>query len=76
MSLDVQLRIRAILAGYVGIPAESFEMEKSLDLDYDMDSTELTEIAKTIESEFALSIDKSTRRSWESGADIAVFVAA
>ena len=74
MSVDVQLRIRAILAKYVGIPAESFDMDKSLDLDYDIDSTELTEIAKTIESEIALSIDKSTRRCWESGAGIVAFV--
>jgi acyl carrier protein len=68
------MRIRAMLAGYVGIPAEDFQMEKSLDVDYDMDSTELTEIAKTIEAEFSLSIDKSTRSSWESGADIAAYV--
>lgn len=74
MSMDAQLTIRRILAEYVGVPAENFEMDKSLELDYDLDSTELTEIAKRVESEFGLSIDKSTRRSWESGADIAMFV--
>lgn len=74
MSIHAQLRIRRILAEYVGVPAEKFEMEKSLELDYDLDSTELTEIAKRVESEFGLSIDKSTQRTWERGADIAMFV--
>lgn len=74
MSIHAQLKIRQILAEYVGVPAENFEMERSLELDYDLDSTELTEIAKRVETEFGLSIDKSTRRSWESGADIARFV--
>lgn len=74
MSGDMWMRIRAMLADYVGVPAEGFEMEKSLDLDYDMDSTELTEIAKKIEVEFSLSIDKSARSDWETGADIARFV--
>lgn len=74
MSDDVWMRIRAILADYVGIPAEGFDMETSLDLEYDMDSTELTEIAKKIEVEYALSIQKSTRSTWERGADIAAFV--
>lgn len=74
MSDDVRMRIRAMLADYVGVPPDGFEMGKSLDLDYDMDSTELTEIARKIEAEFALSIDKSARSSWETGADIAAFV--
>lgn len=74
MSGDVWMRIKAMLADYVGVPPDGFEMEKSLDLAYDMDSTELTEIAKKIEVEFSLSIDKSARSDWETGADIATFV--
>jgi acyl carrier protein len=74
MPADVWMRMRAMLARYVEVPEEDFEMGKSLDLHYDMDSTELTEIAKTIEAEFSLSIDKSTRSAWETGADIAAFV--
>lgn len=75
MTEAVQARIRAMLADYVGIPPEAFDMAASLDLEYDMDSTELTEVARTIEAEFGLGIDKSVRSSWERGADIARFVA-
>ena len=76
MADNVWLTVRDLLADYVGVPAEDFQMEKSLDLDYAMDSTELTEFARQIESRFALSIAKSQRSSWERGEDVAAFVRA
>lgn len=75
MNADVTKVIQEMIAGYVGVPANDVDMSANLDLEYDMDSTELTDFAQLIEKRFSISIDKSHRQIWETGGDIAVFVA-
>ncbi|WP_423391433.1 acyl carrier protein [Burkholderia sp. LMG 21824] len=75
MNADVTKVIQEMIAGYLGLQASDVDMSADLDLEYDMDSTELTDFAQLIEKRFSISIDKSHRRSWETGCDIAAFVA-
>jgi acyl carrier protein len=50
-------------------------MDADLDIEYDMDSTEMTEFAKKIEQKYGISIQRSERQDWVSGSDICKFVA-
>lgn len=74
MAGDVTETIRSILASYIGIAAQEFEMNKYLSVEYEMDSTELVDVAKRIEQQFAITIDKFARKQWATGDDIAQFV--
>ncbi|MBY5775258.1 hypothetical protein HFN63_35440 [Rhizobium leguminosarum] len=66
--------LRTMLANYVDIPVETFDMSEDLDLTYDMDSTELTEFAKNLTCKYGLAIQKSDRADWRTGNDIVAFI--
>ena len=69
-------QVRELLASYVdAVPAE-FQMDASLDLVYDMDSTELTELAKKIGQRFGVRATSSQRDDWNTGDDICRFLEA
>jgi acyl carrier protein len=69
-------QVRELLAGYVDLAPAEFQMDASLDRAYDMDSTELTELAKKIEQRFGVRATKSQRDDWNTGADICRFLQA
>ena len=67
-------QIRELLAGYVDAAPAEFQMDASLDLVYDMDSTELTELAKKIAQRFGVRATGSQRDDWNTGDDICRFL--
>lgn len=69
-------QVRALISAYIEIEEDKFDMSADLDLEYDMDSTELTEFAKEIERVFGIPASKSERSSWESGQTIYAFILA
>lgn len=71
---DIYIYIRKTLAQYTEIPVDDFDMAKDLDLDYDMDSTELIEIALDITKKYNINITKSHRNHWNTGNDIVSFI--
>lgn len=68
--------IKALIADYIEVPVEKLSMDADLDIEYDMDSTEMTEFAKTIEQKYGISITKSNRQDWVCGKDIGKFILA
>lgn len=76
MSNDLNNQVRELLAGYVDVPVDEFDMDADLDLAYDMDSTELTEFAKTLEVRFDAPATRSQRQDWTTGRHIARFLEA
>jgi acyl carrier protein len=76
MSSTLNEQVRELLATYVDLPPAEFQMDASLDRAYDMDSTELTELAKKIEQRFGVRAGKSERDDWNTGEDICCFVQA
>jgi acyl carrier protein len=73
-SSNLTTDVRELLAAYVDVLPVDFRMEADLDLAYDMDSTELTELAKKIEQRFQVKATKSHRDAWRSGNDVCRFV--
>lgn len=73
-SSNLTTDVRELLAAYVDVLPVDFRMEADLDLAYDMDSTELTELAKKIEQRFHVKATKSHRDDWRSGNDVCRFV--
>lgn len=67
--------IRDLIAEYIEIPKDELSMDADLDIEYDMDSTEMTELAKNIEQKYTISIAKSERQNWVSARSICSFVA-
>ena len=76
MQNHLQQQIQALLAAYLDIPASDFQMEASLENSYDMDSSEMTEFAKTLEQRFGITTLKTERSDWNTGNDICRFVEA
>lgn len=74
MKTQIETDIKLLLAVYVSLPEDEISLSADLDLEYDMDSTELTEFAKILEKDFAISIAKSQRQCWVTGQDICNFV--
>jgi len=74
MNSKIYNDVQALLAGYVSISPTEFNMNANLDRVYDMDSTELTELAMKIEQQFGVSVSRSERQDWETGADICRFL--
>lgn len=66
--------IQTLIADYIDVKASELSMDADLDLEYDMDSTELTEFAKKIQQRYGISITKTDRQRWETGRDIAKLV--
>ena len=66
--------VRTMLASYTETTIEEFDMSEDLDRGYDMDSTELTEIARLLSERFGITVAKSERTDWKTGNDIASFV--
>jgi|688.fasta_scaffold1054639_2 acyl carrier protein len=75
MQEKINEEIRAMIAGYIDVNASELSMDADLDIEYDMDSTEMTEFAKKIEQKYGISIQRSERQDWVSGSDICKFVA-
>ena len=76
MSSNFTQQVRELLASYVDLAPAEFQMDASLDRAYDMDSTELTELAKKIEQRFGVRANKSERDDWNTGDDIGRFLQA
>lgn len=76
MKDQIAAQVKALLANYIDVPVAELDMDADLDLAYDMDSTELTEFAKEIESAFGIAANRSDRQSWETGNAICNFVLA
>lgn len=74
MSNVLNEQVRELLAAYVELPPAEFRMDADLDLAYDMDSTELTELAKKIEQRFGVRASKSERQDWSTGEHICRFL--
>jgi acyl carrier protein len=74
MSSILHTQVRELLASYVDAEPSEFQMEVSLDVAYDMDSTELTEVAKKIEQRFGVRATHSQRQDWNTGEDICRFL--
>ncbi|UFH50202.1 acyl carrier protein [Pseudomonas sp. KNUC1026] len=67
--------VRALLSAYVDVKQEQFDMAADLDLVYDIDSTEMTELAKKIELAFGIPVSKTQRQDWTTGQSISAFLA-
>lgn len=76
MSNALNRQVRELLSGYVDLTPDEFRMDADLDLVYDMDSTELTELAKKIEQHFGVPAKKSERDDWTTGEHICRFLQA
>jgi acyl carrier protein len=74
MSSNLFEQVRDLLATYVDVAPQDFRMDASLDLAYDMDSTERTELAKKVEERFGVRASKSQRDDWETGNDLCRFL--
>lgn len=74
MQNSVYEEVAALIADYIDVAKDQFSMDVDLDIEYDMDSTEMTELAKKIEEKFAIAVVKSDRQDWVSGLDIYKFV--
>ncbi|MGO6747874.1 phosphopantetheine-binding protein [Rhizobium ruizarguesonis] len=66
--------VKTMLAKYSETPIDDFDMSDDLDLTYDMDSTELTELAQQLAQRYNIIIAKSDRADWRTGNDIVAFV--
>ena len=66
--------VRTMLANYTQTPIEAFDMSGDLDLTYDMDSTELTDLARRLSQQYNIVIGKSDRADWRTGNDIVAFI--
>ncbi len=75
MQDKINEEIREMIAGYIDVNASELSMDADLDIEYDMDSTEMTEFAKKVEQKYGISIQRSERQDWVSGRDICKFVA-
>lgn len=62
------------LANFVEVEFSKFDMTANLEEEYDIDSTELTDLAKILEKEFDVKINKSEIDNWESGNSIFNFI--
>jgi len=67
-------QVRELLAAYVDVAPEAFQMDADLDLAYDMDSTEMTEFAKKIEQRFGVQATRSQRSDWRTGHHVCQFL--
>ena len=74
MSHSLPQQVCELLAEYVNLPAAEFQMDASLDLAYDMDSTEMTELAKKVEERFGVRASRSQRQDWLTGNDLCRFL--
>src|SRR5579859_390623 len=74
MEDTIRSAVRALLAGYIEVDESTFSMTADLDLEYEIDSTEVTEVARKIEELFSVQVSKSSREAWTTGEDIAAFV--
>lgn len=66
--------VQTMLAHCTQTPIEEFDMSEDLDLTYDMDSTELTDLAKRLAQKYNIVIARSDRADWRTGNDIVAFV--
>jgi len=76
MQDPIFVQLRALISAYIEVAEDELDMNADLDLVYDMDSTEMTEFAKEVESKFGIPASKSERGSWESGQAIYAFILA
>ena len=74
MKESIELAVKDLLADYIEVTADNFCMSASLEMDYEVDSTELTELATKVERAFSVSVSKVERQGWETGDDICRFV--
>ena len=74
MSHSLPQQVCELLAEYVNLPAAEIQMDASLDLAYDMDSTEMTELAKKVEERFGVRASRSQRQDWLTGNDLCRFL--
>ncbi|NHB96150.1 acyl carrier protein [Photorhabdus stackebrandtii] len=76
MSNNTEIKIKTILSSFVNINFDDFNMDADLAQAYDMDSTELADLAKEIGKEFGISVTKSQFGNWETGRAVLDFVSA
>ncbi|EQB99483.1 acyl carrier protein [Photorhabdus temperata] len=74
MNNNPEVKIKTILSSFVNMNFDDFNMDADLAQAYDMDSTELADLAKEIGKEFGISVTKSQFSNWETGRAILDFV--
>ncbi|RAW97796.1 MULTISPECIES: acyl carrier protein [unclassified Photorhabdus] len=74
MNNNPEVKIKTILSLFLNINIDDFNMDVNLADAYDMDSTELADLAKEIEKEFGISVTKSQFSHWETGRAVLDFV--
>jgi len=74
MQDPIFIQIRRLISAYIEVSEDELDMNADLNSEYDIDSTEMTELAKEIESKFGIPASKSERSSWETGQTIYAFI--
>ncbi|MCW7549654.1 acyl carrier protein [Photorhabdus sp. P32] len=74
MNNNPEVKIRTILSLFLNVNIDDFNMDANLADAYDMDSTELADLAKEITKEFGISVTKSQFSNWETGRAVLDFV--
>ncbi|WP_350306551.1 acyl carrier protein [Photorhabdus viridis] len=74
MNNNPEVKIKTILSSFVNINFDDFNMDADLAQAYDMDSTELADLAKQIGKEFGIPVTKSQFSNWETGRAVLDFV--
>lgn len=67
-------KIIEVIADCIGIEAESLDINADLDDEYNMDSTEKADLARILENEFNIKVEKSSKDTWNTAKDIIAFV--
>lgn len=76
MREQVYAAVRELISNYIDIQPMDLDMDADLDLVYDMDSTEMIEFAKKLNSCFGVNASQSDRASWSTANSICEFVLA
>ncbi len=76
MNSEIEKRIKSIVGSYIDMSADEISMDASLGREYEMDSTEITELAKIVEKAFGVAIAKTDRKTWKTVGDICQFISA
>ena len=63
-------KIIDIIAESIGIDREDLDITADLDIEYDMDSTEKADLARILEKEFKIEIERSSKDTWNTASDI------
>lgn len=74
MKNKIENRIIEIIVEMIELKKEDLNINANLNDEYDMDSAEKAELARILEQEFKVEIERSTRNTWNTTKDIVKFV--